>query len=264
MRKWSGHGGQAGIRDHCAMGSTLSTDRVQAVLARLRRTGEGEDEPAKLRVRDREAELGDKVYGAERAALGAQAPLSITPAAGKLLYALTIAVQPSLIVEFGTSLGYSTIHFASALQDLGSGSIITTELLADKARLAARNVADAGLSGCVEIRHGNALGTLADLDTDVDLLFLDGSNDLYISVLELVEPRLTARALIVADMSHQEPHPARYREYVNDPSRGYLTTEIPIDAGIVVSTQDPASARDRVSPASGQARSSGASGATAH
>jgi len=218
------------------MGSTLSTNRVQAVLIRLRRIAESEDEPAKLRVRDREADLGVKVYGVERAALGAQAPLSITPAAGELLYALTIAVRPSLIVEFGTSLGYSTIHFASALQDLGRGWIITTELLADKARHAAKNVAEAGLSGYVEIRHGDALETLADVDRDVDLLFLDGSNDLYLSVLELVEPRLAARALIVADMSPDEPHRARYRDYVNDPARGYLTTEIPIDAGIVVST----------------------------
>ncbi len=103
-------------------------------------------------------------------------------------------------------------------------------------RAISEGLRDAGLSGYVEIRRGDALETLADVDGDVDLLFLDGSNDLYLSVLELVEPRLAARALIVADMSPDEPHHARNRDYVNDPARGYLTTEIPIDSGIVVSS----------------------------
>lgn len=217
------------------MGSTLSSERVQSVLAGLRSIGVVEDEPAKLRVRAREAELGIKLYGPERAALAADAPLAITPTVGRTLYALTLAARPTLIVEFGTSLGYSTIHLASALRDLGAGSILTTELLAERANRAALNLGGAGLRDLVEIRGGNALDSLVCIDADVDLLFLDGSNDLYLPVLELLEPRLTQRALIVADMSHEDPHHALYRDYVNGP--GYLTTEIPIDAGLVISTR---------------------------
>jgi len=48
-----------------------------------------------------------------------------------MLYALTLAARPTLIVEFGTSLGCSTIHLTSALRGLDAGSIITTELLED-------------------------------------------------------------------------------------------------------------------------------------
>lgn len=90
-----------------------------------------------------------------------------------------------------------------------------------------------------QIRVGDALESLADLAVEVDLLFLDGSNDLYLRVLELVEPRLSARALVVADMSHGDPHHDRYRDHINDPAHGYLTAEIPLDAGLVISARAP-------------------------
>ena len=140
-----------------------------------------------------------------------------------MLYALTLAARPTLIVEFGTSLGYSTIHLASALRDLDAGTILTTELLPEKANRAALNL-DAGPRDLVEIRGGNALESLTYIDADVDLLFLDGSNDLYLPVLELLEPRLTQCALIIADMSHDEPHHALYRDHVNGPD--YLTGSV--------------------------------------
>jgi len=205
----------------------------------VREAGEAENELAKGRVRAREAELGARLYGLERAVLGARAPLSIAPEVGQLLYALTFAARPTLIVEFGASLGYSTIYLAGALHDLGAGSIITTELLDEKVQRASSNLARAGLSYLVEIRFGDAVDSLAYLDADVDMLFLDGSNDLYLPVLELVEPRLSAGALVIADMSHDEPYHVRYRDYVNDPTHGYLTTEIPLDAGLVIAARAP-------------------------
>jgi predicted O-methyltransferase YrrM len=158
--------------------------------------------------------------------------MAVAPEIGQVLYSLALAARPGLIVEFGTSLGFSTIYLACALRDLGSGSLITSELLPEKASDAALNVEAAGLSDLVEVRTGDALDTLGTVDADIDILFLDGSNDLYLPVLELLEPRLSGLALVVADMSHGDPHHARYREYV---SLKYPTTEIPLDAGLVIS-----------------------------
>ncbi|HTZ88149.1 MAG TPA: hypothetical protein VMB05_15900 [Solirubrobacteraceae bacterium] len=44
---------------------------------------------------------------------------------------------------------------------------------------------------------------------------------------------------MIADMSHGDPHHERYRDHVNDRALGYLTTEIPLDAGVVISTRAP-------------------------
>jgi predicted O-methyltransferase YrrM len=203
-------------------------------LAELRRLGELEDPLAKERVLDREREFGRRVWGAERAEAYGGAPLSITPEVGELLCVLVLARRPGTIVEFGASHGYSTIHLAAAVRDVGSGRVITTEIEPAKAAAAERNLTDAGLEDLVEMRVGDALRTLTDVE-EVDLLFLDGWNNPYEPVLELLEPRLTAGALVIADLSADDPDLFRYVERMHAPGSGYVTVDIPLDAGVVVS-----------------------------
>ena len=219
------------------MSCTLRSDNVTRVLARLRETGSAEDEPGKRRVRAREAELGRKIYGRERADLYGQAPIAVADEVGELLYLLAFGCRARIIVEFGTSLGVSTIYLASAVRDAGEGIVIATELQPEKARRAAANLAEAGVADVVDLRVGDALETLRDLPGPIDLLFLDGWNDLYLTVLEMLEPRLPPGALVAADMSRDDPHHARYRAHMRDPAHGYFTTELPLDDGVVLSVR---------------------------
>ncbi len=204
------------------------------MLAELRRLGEIEDPPAKRRVLEREQELGRRVWGSERAELYGAAPLSITPEVGELLCVLVLARRPRTIVEFGASLGFSTIHLAAAVRDVGAGRVITTEIDSGKAAAAERHLAEAGLDDLVEMRVGDALTTLEDIG-EVDLLFLDGWNNLYEPVVELLTPRLTPGALVIADLSSDDPDQFRYVERMHAPRSGYVTVDIPLDAGVVVS-----------------------------
>jgi predicted O-methyltransferase YrrM len=219
------------------MTSTLHLPAVAAVLARLRAQADTQDAPAKARVAARERELGRKIYGRERADAYGVTPLAISAEVGRLLYVLAVARRPQTIVEFGASLGYSTIHLAAALRDTGGERVITTELSAAKAGAAAVNIADAGVDDLVELRVGDALHTLAGLDDAVDFLFLDGSNDLYRGVLELVAPRLAPGALVVADLSAGDPELERYRAHMLDPGSGYASVQVPLDDGVVISTR---------------------------
>jgi len=221
------------------MSSVLESERVVRTLSELRTIGVREDALYRERIQAREAELGAPLYGWERAEIGADAPLAISPDVGQVLYALVLSLRPSLIVEFGTSLGISTIYLASALAELGAGTLITTELVPPKAAQARSALAAAGLIDWVECRVGDALVTLADIDCVVDLLFLDGSNDLYLPVLELLERRLAPAAVIVADMSAGDPHHEHYRQHVSDPENGLTSAEIDLGAGLVVSTPRP-------------------------
>ncbi|MDQ6816170.1 MAG: class I SAM-dependent methyltransferase [Actinomycetota bacterium] len=221
------------------MTCTLSTPAVRRVLDRLHVLSRIDDPPAKARVLAREVELGERVYGRERAELYRGAPLAIDPRVGELLYALTLARGASAVVEFGASLGCSTIYLAAALRDLGGGSLVTTELDHAKVRPLTANLEEAGLADLVEVRAGDAMRTLQGLARPVDLLFLDGWNDLYLAVLELLEPQLSDRALVIADMSENEPNLVAYREYVLDPGKRYATVEVPLDAGVVVSARVP-------------------------
>ena len=204
------------------------------MLAELRRLGEVEDPPAKRRVLSRERELGRRVWGGERAELYGGAPLSVTPEVGELLCVLVLARRPRTVVEFGASLGFSTIHLAAGVRDVGSGQVITTEIDGAKAAAAERNLAEAGLDDLVEVRVGDALSTLENVG-EVDLLFLDGWNNLYEPVVELLTPRLTRGALVVADLSADDPDQVTYVQRMRGPESGFVTVEIPLDAGVVVS-----------------------------
>jgi predicted O-methyltransferase YrrM len=185
----------------------------------------------------REVELETKVYGRERAELYGGAPLAIKREVGELIYAFALARRPGLMVEFGASVGISTIYLAAALRDLGGGRLITTEVSAEKVAIARGNLEQAGLANLVEVRAGDALETLRELPGDVELLFLDGWNDLYLAVLELVERRLSVGALVIADLSPADPNLELYCAHMSAPDSGYATVAVPLDAGVVVSAR---------------------------
>lgn len=214
------------------MTCTLTSERVAAVLERLHAKARVEDPQAKQRVQTCEAELGVRLTPPQRYELYGDAPLAITPEVGELYYLLATTRQANRIVEFGASHGISTIYLASALRDLGGGSLITTEILPAKAEASRQNLAEAGLDDLVEILLGDARDTLRYFDNSVDLLVLDGRNDLYIEILDLVEPRLAPHALILADLGKDDPDLQAYQRHVRQSDGRYHSITLPLDAGV--------------------------------
>ncbi len=223
------------------MPSTLRSPVVASVLGRLRAQADSGDSLVAEHVRAREAEIGRRLTQDQRYELYGEAPLSIAPEVGQLLYLLALSTRHSLIVEFGSSLGVSTIYLAAAIRDCGGGTLITTECHTRKAELALQNLADAGLADLVELRSGDALQTLANIAEPIDLVFLDGRNDLYLPILHLLEPRLSPSGLVVADLSANDPDLLPYLEYVRDPAHAYFSITVPLDDGVELSTRE----RDR-------------------
>jgi predicted O-methyltransferase YrrM len=222
------------------MPSTLRSPAVVDVLARLFEQVEQQDPLAKQRVQSREAEIGHRLPQAQRYELYGEAPLAITRDVGELLYTLVLGTRARKVVEFGSSLGISTIFLAAAIRDSEhTGSVIATEMLQSKVQAARRHLTEAGLEDLVELRPGDALQTLADLDEPVDLLFLDGRNDLYLPVLRLLEPRLAPSVLVAADLNADDPDLSPYLGHVRDPAGGYFSTTVPLDAGVELSIRLP-------------------------
>lgn len=153
--------------------------------------------------------------------------LSVSQAYGRFLYMIARTCWAKRIVEFGTSMGISTIYLAAALRDNGGGKLIGSELEPAKAARARSNLEVAGLADLVEIREGDALDTLRNVGGEVDLLLLDGAFSLYLPALRLVEPFLTQGAAILGENAFD---PA-YLDYVRNPANGYLSQSLPIDDG---------------------------------
>jgi predicted O-methyltransferase YrrM len=140
----------------------------------------------------------------------------------------------SSIVEFGTSLGISTLHLAAALRDNGGGQLITTEFEPSKAARARQNFAAAGLDDLIELREGDAAQTLArDLPGQIDLVLLDGAKGLYPVILTLLEEHLRPGALIVADNADRSPE---YLARVRSLAGGYTSVPFADDVELSMRT----------------------------
>jgi predicted O-methyltransferase YrrM len=115
--------------------------------------------------------------------------------AGRLLATLCRALDPE-VLEVGTAIGYSTLHMAEQLE---RGRVVTLEIDPERARQARDFLGRAGVADRVELVEGDARETIVSLDGPFDLLFIDAAKEQYATYLELAEPKLTERALLVVD-----------------------------------------------------------------
>jgi predicted O-methyltransferase YrrM len=207
------------------MTSTLLDSRVAATLDRM--FAESNAQMPKLGEMMGRNVVPDESDPQARADALSEFYLPVTPEAGRLLYSLVRASRPALVVEFGMSLGISAIHLASAVRDNGTGRVVTTELSAAKVAAATRNFTEAGLDDLITVLKGDALETLKSIDEPVQFVLLDGWKDLYMQVLELLEPRLAPGALVVADNTSM-PGLEPYLDYLRDPANGYVSTHFPV------------------------------------
>jgi predicted O-methyltransferase YrrM len=212
------------------MASSLYDPRIRRVLDGMHAEADRVDPPLRAAAQGKE--------GAERAALLEHAFIPVSPDAGRLLYALVRGAAPGTTVEFGTSYGISTIYMAAAVRDRGDGRVITTELNTAKAERASEYIRDAGLTDVVDLRVGDALETLEGLQPDVSVVFLDGWKNLYLPMLELLEPALQSGALVAADDLDLFPAALKtYLDYVRDPANGYVSVMIPVGDAMELSVR---------------------------
>ena len=114
---------------------------------------------------------------------------------GRFLAVLCRTLDP-VVLEVGTAIGYSTLHMA---QELRSGRVITLELDPDRAAQARGFLERAGVADRVELIEGDARETLEAVQGPIDLLFVDATKDQYERYIELAEPKLSERAVLVID-----------------------------------------------------------------
>ena len=96
--------------------------------------------------------------------------------------------------------------------------------------MARRNFDEAGLSDVITLLEGDALETLPTVDGPIDFLLLDGWKDLYLPVLEAVEPKLRTGALLFADNAGF-PGTRPFRRYVRSNPDKYLGVGLKMGKG---------------------------------
>jgi predicted O-methyltransferase YrrM len=128
----------------------------------------------------------------------------------------------------------TTICLAAALQDNEGGKrgiVIGAESEPGNAGEVDTSLDSEGLGDLIEIREGSPLLTLAtDIPRPVDLVFLDGAKHLYLPVLEILEPHLTAGSLVIADNAGRSdgylpPRPDQ-QQYLSSPAADDIESSV--------------------------------------
>lgn len=137
--------------------------------------------------------------------------------AALLLNLLIKESKATRILEVGSSYGYSTQWLAEGARAVG-GKVTSLELRAGKAEYAGAQLHKAGLADRVEFRIGDALASLSQLAGPFDFVLIDLWKDLYVPVWDLLQGKLAAGALVVADNmitpASAQPEARSYRERV--------------------------------------------------
>jgi len=127
--------------------------------------------------------------------------IQVSPNQGRLLYLLTKMIGARRILEIGTLGGYSTTWLARALPE--GGVVVSLELDAKHAEVAARNLERAGVASRVAIVVGPADLSLRQLieaqEPAFDLVFIDADKPGYSVYLDLAMRLSRPGTVIIAD-----------------------------------------------------------------
>jgi predicted O-methyltransferase YrrM len=160
---------------------------------------------------------------------------AVSPETGQLLNILAKSLAEPVILELGTSFGYSGIWLAEAARASG-GRLITMELHGYKSHYAQEMATKAGLGDWIDFRIGDAVQLIAELSGKVDFVFVDLWKDLYLPCLEAFYPKLNPGAIVVAD-NMLRPGTEDVRAYGRaiQAKPGVRSVLLPVGTGIEVS-----------------------------
>lgn len=117
-------------------------------------------------------------------------------------------------VEVGSATGFGAINMGLAFER-NRGHLVTLDIEPKMIQSTRDNVAKMGLEKTVTAIEGDALKTLAALTGEFDFIFIDALKQDYLKYLKLIEPKLKAGAVVVADnVIKSEKQMKDYLEYV--------------------------------------------------
>lgn len=114
----------------------------------------------------------------------------VGPLEGAFLKVMVMSVGAKRILEIGTFTGYSALCFAESLPD--DGEVITCDIDPESTDLARKYWAESPHGSKIHLRLAPALETLASIDGQFDLIFIDADKANYLKyfqrAMELIAP----------------------------------------------------------------------------
>jgi predicted O-methyltransferase YrrM len=158
--------------------------------------------------------------------------LNLQPASAELISILVRASGVTRALEVGTSNAYSTIWLAWSLGP--GGRIVSIDRNPDKHVLARENLRRANLLDRVELRAGDAAEIARTLSGPFDLIFMDADRRKFPEIMQILIPKLTPKALVIAD--NVISHPEEIAEYLKliSSREDFQHTTVPVGKGLSI------------------------------
>lgn len=116
---------------------------------------------------------------------------------GRVLSMISKMIQPKLVLEIGTYLGYSALCFAEGLGE--GGKVITLDIDEATNKVAKSFVAKSPYADRIEFHLGPAAEVIPTLPGTFDLVFIDADKPNYTNYYKLVFDRVGLGGFIIAD-----------------------------------------------------------------
>lgn len=117
---------------------------------------------------------------------------------GEILFQVARASQAKLIVEVGTSYGFSGLFWGAALTASG-GKLHTIDVNPKKVESSKATFAKAGLAGVIENHLGDAADVLAKVPGPIDIAFIDADKPATQRYFDLVWPKIRVGGSVLTD-----------------------------------------------------------------
>ncbi|MEK7587108.1 MAG: class I SAM-dependent methyltransferase [Patescibacteria group bacterium] len=154
----------------------------------------------------------------------------------EVLKSFALANKAKVILELGTSAGYSAIWLASATRHF-DGKVYTVELAKPKIEMAKKYFEKAKLDKFIEQIEGKISEVLEKWNKEIDLVFLDADKQNYFAYIKQFEPFLKKGSVVIADNVSDFGHLMKdYLEYVSRNPK-YYSFLLNIDHGLMISVR---------------------------
>lgn len=158
--------------------------------------------------------------------------LNLRPETARLVSILVKSGRRTRLLEIGTSNGYSTIWLAWSTASQG-GRVVSVDHSAEKLGLADANLRRANLRHLVDLRHGDATEVARSLAGPFDFVLFDSVRVGPHQQLELLAPKLTGDAMVLAD--NASSHASEMAPYLSMIEQlGFDHLVVPVGKGLSV------------------------------
>jgi predicted O-methyltransferase YrrM len=162
----------------------------------------------------------------------------VGPKTGHMLHWLVRVLEPDVALEIGTSVGYSGLWIASALQKNGRGHLWTIESHDERFEKARQHFEEAEMAEHITQLKGHAPEIFTqglNMPEVIDFAFFDATKQEHQSYFDAIFPRMRSGGMIVVDnvRSHRFGHMEKFIEKTHANTK-LKVVEIPVGDGLLI------------------------------